>query len=91
MRALGQTAEKAGVQFFFSTPGIQLVQDSSGKVTGVIGKRPDGSHTRFFAHKGTILATGDYQNNKAMCDYCHKLKEPKGWTWPAPNGVVAAL
>ena len=69
MRALGKTAEKAGIQFFFSTPGIHLVQDSSGKVTGVIGKRPDGSYTRFFAHKGVILATGDYQNNKAMCDY----------------------
>jgi fumarate reductase flavoprotein subunit len=69
MRALGKTAEKAGVQFFFSTPGAQIVQDSSGKVTGVIGKRPDGRYTRFFAKKGVILATGDYQNNKAMCDY----------------------
>ena len=69
MRALGKTAEKAGVQFFFSTPGVQMVQDSSGKVTGVIGKGPDGSYIQFFAQKGVILATGDYQNNKAMCDY----------------------
>ncbi len=69
MRALGKTAEKAGVQFFFNTPGIQLVQDPSGRVTGVIGKGPDGSYIRFAAQKGVILATGDYQNNKAMCDY----------------------
>jgi hypothetical protein len=26
-----------------------------------------------------------------LCNQCHKLKEPKGWTSPAPNGVVAAL
>jgi hypothetical protein len=25
-----------------------------------------------------------------LCNQCHKLKEPKGWTSPAPNGVVAA-
>jgi fumarate reductase flavoprotein subunit len=69
MRALGKTAEKAGVQFFFNTPGIQLIQDPSGRVTGVIGQGPDGRYIRFAAQKGVILATGDYQNNKAMCDY----------------------
>jgi fumarate reductase flavoprotein subunit len=69
MRALGKTAEKAGVQFFFNTPGIQLIQDPSGRVIGVIGQRPDGGYIRFAAQKGVILATGDYQNNKAMCDY----------------------
>ncbi len=69
MRALGKTAEKAGVQFFFSTPGVQLIQDRSGRVIGVIGQGPDGSYIRFAAQKGVILATGDYQNNKAMCDY----------------------
>jgi succinate dehydrogenase/fumarate reductase flavoprotein subunit len=69
MRALGKTAEKAGVRFFFSTPAVQLVQEASGKVIGVIGKGPDGQFTRFLARKGVILSTGDYQNNKAMCDY----------------------
>jgi succinate dehydrogenase/fumarate reductase flavoprotein subunit len=69
MRALGKTAMKAGVQFSFSTPAVQLIQESSGRVTGVIGKNPDGKYTRFHAQKGVILAAGDYQNNKAMCDY----------------------
>jgi fumarate reductase flavoprotein subunit len=68
MRALGKTAEKAGVQFFFNTPGVQLVQDVSGKVAGIIGKSPNNAYIRFLAQKGVILATGDYQNNKAMCD-----------------------
>ena len=69
MRAMAKTAEKAGVKFFFSTPAVQLVQDASGEVRGVIGKSADGTYTEFIARKGVILATGDYQNNKAMCDY----------------------
>jgi fumarate reductase flavoprotein subunit len=69
MRALARTAEKAGVKFFFSTPAVQLVQNALGEVTAVIGKGEDGKYTKFIANKGVILATGDYQNNKAMCDY----------------------
>ncbi len=69
MRALAKTAEKAGVKFFFSTPGVQLVQNPSGAVTGVLGRRQDGKYTKFVAGKAVVLATGDYQNNKAMCDY----------------------
>ncbi len=69
MRALADYTEKAGVKFFYSTPAVQLVQDDSGKILGVIGKSEDGSYTKFLAAKGVILATGDYQNNKAMCDY----------------------
>jgi hypothetical protein len=69
MRALAKTAEKAGVKFFLSMPAVQLVQDKSGAVTGVIGKSEDGKYTKFVAKKGVIMASGDYQNNKAMCDY----------------------
>jgi len=69
MRALARTAARAGVDFFFSTPAVQLIQDASGHVTGVIGKREDGAYMRFMANKGVILATGDYQNNREMCDY----------------------
>jgi fumarate reductase flavoprotein subunit len=69
MQALANFAEKAGVRFFYSTPAVQLVQNESGDVTGVIGKREDGKYTKFIAKNGVILATGDYQNDKAMCDY----------------------
>ncbi|MEZ5072489.1 MAG: FAD-dependent oxidoreductase [Bacteroidales bacterium] len=69
MRALAEETEKAGVRFFYSTPAVQLVQSPEGEVTGVIGKNADGGYTRFLADKGVILATGDYQNNQAMCDY----------------------
>jgi fumarate reductase flavoprotein subunit len=69
IRHLVKTAEKAGVQFFYNTPAVQLVQSKSGEVTGVIAKGKDGKYIKFLAKKGVILATGDYQNNKAMCDY----------------------
>ena len=69
MRALAKTAEKAGVKFFFNMPASQLVQEKSGRVIGVIAKGRDGKYYKFMAKKGVILATGDYQNNEAMCDY----------------------
>jgi len=69
MRALGKTATEAGVKFHFNMPASQLVQDTSGAVVGVIAKARNGSYHRFMAKKGVILATGDYQNNEAMCNY----------------------
>lgn len=69
MRHLAKTAEKAGVRFFYRMPAVQLVQNKAGEILGVIAKGPNGKYTKFLAKKGVILATGDYQNNKAMSDY----------------------
>lgn len=69
MRALARTAEKAGVKFYFNMPASQLIQDKSGAVIGVIAKGRDGKYRKFMAKKGVILATGDYQNNEAMCNF----------------------
>ncbi len=69
MRAMAKTAEKAGVKFYFNMPASQLVQGKSGEVIGVIAKGRDGKYRKFMAKKGVILATGDYQNNKAMSEY----------------------
>ncbi len=69
MKALAKYSEDAGVKYYFSTPAVQLIQNETGKVEGVYGKCEDGKYIRLFANKGVILATGDYQNNKAMCDY----------------------
>jgi hypothetical protein len=67
--ALAKVAKKAGVQFFYRTPATQLLQNSAGEITGVIAQNADGSYTKFYAKKGVILASGDYQSNQAMCDY----------------------
>ncbi len=68
MRALAATAEKEGVEIFYSTPAEQLVTGDGGKVTGVIAKGKDG-YVRFNASKGVIVACGDYQNDEEMLHY----------------------
>ena len=63
------------MEFFYSTPGVQLVTDESGTVTGVIGKSGS-SYIKFNATKGVILSTGDYQNNQSLVErYCPDVKE----------------
>ena len=66
---LREEAEKLGTQFFFETPGVQLVRgddNSSGSVKAVIAVGKDGSYIRFNAAKAVILCTGDYANNFEM-------------------------
>ena len=75
MQAIGKIAEEAGAEFFFETPGVQLVKEE-GKVVAVIGRGKDGRLIRFNASKGVLLATGDYQNNEAMVErFCPDVKE----------------
>lgn len=69
MRDLAKTATKAGVKFFYNMPAKQLIQDKNGKVTGVIAQDRNGKYHKYIAKKGVILSAGDYQNNKAMCDF----------------------
>lgn len=63
--ALAEVAKQDGAEFFFSTPAVQLVQDGSGAITGVVGKNGN-DYIKFNANKGVILATGDYQNNDSL-------------------------
>lgn len=62
---LEKNAKAAGVEFLYETPARQLVQDSSGKVTGVIGEGPDG-YVQVDAAKGVIICTGGYGSNMEM-------------------------
>ena len=51
---LAELAASKGVEFFYSTPGVQLVTDESGTVTGVIGKSGS-SYIKFNATKGVKI------------------------------------
>jgi len=62
-------AEKKGAEFVFERPAVQLVQDASGKVTGAICQKKDGSYVQYNASKGVVLATGDISYNDEMMDY----------------------
>lgn len=55
-----------GVDFYFSTPAVQLVQDDSGAVTGAIAQDRDGNYLQFNAAKGVVIATGGYGGNKQL-------------------------
>lgn len=70
MQDIAAWAEEQGVEFFYSTPAVQLVQDDSGAVTGVIAESEDG-YIQFNAAKGVIVATGDYENDDEMMAYYH--------------------
>ena len=69
MQDLAALAATKGAEFFYETPGVQLVQDEAGRVTGVVGQTADGSYVQLNAAKGVIVATGDYQNDYDMCSY----------------------
>ena len=60
--------EKDGIDFYYNTPGQQLVVQD-GRVCGVVALNEDDEYVRFNAAKGVILATGDYQNDEEMMAY----------------------
>lgn len=68
MVALAEYAAKQGVDFYYSTPGVQLVTAEDGSVTGVIGESGN-DHILFNASKGVVLACGDFQNDDEMCEF----------------------
>lgn len=85
-QALADKAEGLGARFYFDTTGVQLVQDDGGRVTGVIGKGPDGQYVQFNASKGVILATGDYASNPKMVqEMCPELMDTFNYYYPNDN------
>ncbi|MDR1015797.1 MAG: FAD-dependent oxidoreductase [Coriobacteriales bacterium] len=63
---LATKAEGLGATFYHGTPGVQLVQDGGGAVTGVVGQKDDGSYIQLNAAKGVVLATGCYGANAQL-------------------------
>lgn len=68
-KALCEYAEAHNLfDIFYNSPAEQLVQDETGRVTGVIARTPEG-YVQFNSTHGVLVATGDYANDKAMMDY----------------------
>jgi fumarate reductase flavoprotein subunit len=65
---LEKNAKAKGVDFRYGTPGVHLIREGKGPVTGVIAGKA-GNYTRFIAQKGVVMATGDYGSNKEMLSY----------------------
>ena len=67
IKKLTTIAEEMGVTYYFETPGEQLEQDESGRITAVIANGgPGKGYIRAVANKGVILATGDIGNDPEM-------------------------
>ena len=83
MIALCQLAQQQGVDIYYNAPAVRLIKEQ-GRVTGVIARTVDG-YQKFYASKGVILGTGDYQNDPAMMqqylpDVAHFEKKKTGCT-----------
>ena len=68
MQAIAKLAPQKGVDIFYNTAGKELVQDDTGRVTGIIAQTKDG-YVQFNASKAVVVATGDYANDDAMMHY----------------------
>lgn len=60
-------AQDLGAEWHYETSAVKLVQESEGgKVTGLVGKKNDGTIVQYNTKIGVILCTGDYAANGEM-------------------------
>ncbi len=60
-------SETEGCAWDFEREGVKLIQDETGKVTGLFAKGADGTYYRYNCNKGVILCAGDFIGNPEMC------------------------
>ncbi len=65
--AMLELYEEAGGEVMYKTTAVELVQDESGKVTGVIVEQ-EGAYLQLNTSKAVMLATGGFGGNKDMMD-----------------------
>lgn len=68
MPAMLELLDEASGEVRYNTKVVELIQESDGKVTGVIAENEDGSYTQLNASRGVVLATGGFLGNKDMMD-----------------------
>lgn len=71
VNTLSDKIQEEGGQVFFKNIGRQLVRGdepngTSGRVTGVICEREDGTYAQYNGSKAVVLATGDFSSNRDM-------------------------
>ena len=73
-------ARQAGVEMWRNAPLKELVQDASGRVTGVVIER-DGQRVQIQARRAVLLGAGGFERNQAMRD--QYLVKPSKAEWTA--------
>lgn len=70
LKALEEKFKGLGGRVIYKTPARRLVQDDTGRVTGVIAQCGE-DFIKINASKGVVLATGDFSMNRdMMAKYC---------------------
>lgn len=65
----------------YNTPACQLIQDDTGRVTGVVAKNDEGDFIQFNAGKGVVLATGGYEFNWDRLKKCIRPRDLQVRAW----------
>jgi fumarate reductase flavoprotein subunit len=65
MEILVKNSISKGVDYRYRMPGVRLIREGKGPVTGVVAGK-SGNYTRFIATKGVVMATGDYGSDPEM-------------------------
>lgn len=68
LNTMVEKAVAAGANIMYETPAVRLVQDESGRVTGVVGQRKDKLYVKINASKGVLMATGDLSDDPEMLE-----------------------
>lgn len=69
----------------FQTPGVQLVREGDGPVTGIIAKNADGEYIQLNAAKGVIIATGGYDANPELMEAWTRPEDYASSSWWNPG------
>ena len=63
-----QNAESRGAEVWWNTPGVRLLREGQGRVTGIIARDASGDYLQFNARRGVVLCTGDYGHNRQLVE-----------------------
>lgn len=91
MLSEGVEARAEKIDVWYESPALELVQDETDMVTGVIASH-EGKTVRIKAENGVVMAMGGYENNQEMIqNYYHMLYAyPKGTVYNTGDGVIMA-
>lgn len=76
VEALARHFGAMGGTLFYNTRGEQLVREdnNTGRVSGIVAQREDGTYALYNGAKAVVLATGDFSANKEMVEtYCPSI------------------
>ena len=63
---LAKKCIELGCDFHYKTTGYMLIQDETGKVTGIIAQKGEKAYIKYETKKGVILSSGYYAKSKEM-------------------------